>query len=64
MAALMEAVRGWEDSGAFNAQLFHETFECLCCQNTSAEALSFFISTYLDCPDIKCVWLIWRPCCT
>lgn len=57
VAALMEAVRGWEDSGTFNAQLFDDMFESLCCQNTSAEAVSFFISTYLECPDVRCVEL-------
>ena len=56
MAALMEGVRGWEDSGTFKAQLFDETFHSLCCQTTSAEALSYFISTYLDCPDVR--WVV------
>jgi len=52
VAALMEGVRGWEDSGNFNVQLFDETCESMCYRNTSPEALSFFISKYLDCPDV------------
>ena len=53
VAALMESVRGWEGSGAFNVQLFDEGLMALCCSGTSAEALGYFIGTFLGFADIR-----------
>ena len=49
----MESVRGWEGSGAFNVQLFDEGLVAICGSGTSAEALSYFISTFLGFADIR-----------
>ena len=53
MAALMESVRGWEGSGAFDVQLFDEGLMAVCCSGTSAEALSYFIGTFSGFADIR-----------
>ena len=49
----MEGVRGCEGSGSFQNQLYGRVVEALLCSNAAADALSYLITAFLTCADVR-----------